>query len=54
MIADAGGLGAWPQRDGTAILTPHPGEMARLTGLPRAKCSATASAWRAAMPCSTA
>lgn len=33
MIADAGGLDAWPQRDGAAILTPHPGEMARLTGL---------------------
>lgn len=33
MIADAGGLDAWPQRDSAAILTPHPGEMARLTGL---------------------
>lgn len=33
MIADAGGLDAWPQRDGAALLTPHPGEMARLTGL---------------------
>ncbi|BFH13598.1 NAD(P)H-hydrate dehydratase [Paenibacillus melissococcoides] len=33
MIAEAGGLDAWPQRDGAAILTPHPGEMARLTGL---------------------
>jgi len=33
MIADAGGLGAWPRRPGPAILTPHPGEMARLADL---------------------
>lgn len=36
MIADAdgGGLGSWPRRAAPAILTPHPGEMARLAGLP--------------------
>src|SRR5690606_13547202 len=33
MIADSGGLGSWPKRAAPAILTPHPGEMARLAGL---------------------
>lgn len=33
MIADAGDFGAWPKRTHPAILTPHPGEMARLAGL---------------------
>ena len=34
MIAEAGGLAGWPKREGAAILTPHPGEMARLASLP--------------------
>lgn len=33
MIAAAGDFGQWPKRSLPAILTPHPGEMARLTGL---------------------
>ncbi|WP_019532624.1 bifunctional ADP-dependent NAD(P)H-hydrate dehydratase/NAD(P)H-hydrate epimerase [Paenibacillus ginsengihumi] len=35
MIADAPDFAAWKRRSGAAaVLTPHPGEMARLTGLP--------------------
>lgn len=34
MIADdASAAGAWPERGAPTIVTPHPGEMARLTGL---------------------
>jgi NAD(P)H-hydrate epimerase len=32
MLADAGDFAGWPRRD-AAVLTPHPGEMARLAGL---------------------
>jgi len=31
-LAEAGDFADWPQRPGAAILTPHPGEMARLCG----------------------
>jgi hydroxyethylthiazole kinase-like uncharacterized protein yjeF len=33
-LAEAGDFAAWPKRPGTAVLTPHPGEMARLAGIP--------------------
>lgn len=32
MLADAGGLHGWPARPSATVLTPHPGEMARITG----------------------
>lgn len=32
MIADSPDFGSWRKRNGTVILTPHPGEMARLLG----------------------
>lgn len=35
IAADAGDFAAWPRRRGAAtVLTPHPGEMARLAGVP--------------------
>lgn len=37
ILAAAGGLAAWPRRDTPTVLTPHPGEMARLTGLQTAE-----------------
>ncbi|WP_410771050.1 NAD(P)H-hydrate dehydratase [Fontibacillus sp. BL9] len=33
ILAAAGGPAAWRRRDAATVLTPHPGEMARLTGL---------------------
>lgn len=33
ILAAAGGPAAWPRRDAATVLTPHPGEMSRLTGL---------------------
>ncbi len=33
MLADAGDFAEWPRREAAAVLTPHPGEMARLAGL---------------------
>lgn len=33
IIADSGGLHAWPARPAATVLTPHPGEMARLCKL---------------------
>jgi NAD(P)H-hydrate epimerase len=33
ILADSRGLSQWPSRRATAIITPHPGEMARLTGM---------------------
>ncbi len=37
ILAAAGAPAAWPRRDAAAILTPHPGEMARLAGLSTAE-----------------
>lgn len=34
LLADAADFAAWPRRPGVAVLTPHPGEMARLAGMP--------------------
>ncbi|WP_334077468.1 NAD(P)H-hydrate dehydratase [Paenibacillus sanfengchensis] len=36
-ILAASGFAAWPRRDAATVLTPHPGEMARLTGLTTAE-----------------
>lgn len=37
ILAAAGGLAAWQRRDAATVLTPHPGEMARLAGLSTAE-----------------
>ncbi|CAM4414904.1 MULTISPECIES: NAD(P)H-hydrate dehydratase [Paenibacillus] len=37
ILAAAGGLAAWKRRDAATVLTPHPGEMARLAGLATAE-----------------
>ncbi|RCX18086.1 NAD(P)H-hydrate epimerase [Fontibacillus phaseoli] len=37
ILAAAGGPAAWRRRDAATVLTPHPGEMARLTGLETAE-----------------
>jgi NAD(P)H-hydrate epimerase len=37
MLADAADFPAWPRRAAATVLTPHPGEMARLAGLPTAE-----------------
>ncbi|RUT31654.1 NAD(P)H-hydrate dehydratase [Paenibacillus zeisoli] len=37
MLAAAGGPAAWKRRDAAAVLTPHPGEMARLAGVSTAE-----------------
>lgn len=37
ILAAANGLAAWQRRDAATILTPHPGEMARLAGLSTAE-----------------
>lgn len=37
ILAAADGLAAWKRRDAATILTPHPGEMARLAGLTTAE-----------------
>ncbi|UVI27578.1 NAD(P)H-hydrate dehydratase [Paenibacillus spongiae] len=34
MIADAEGFASWPVRQAPTVFTPHPGEMARLSGIP--------------------
>jgi len=34
LLAEAADFAAWPRRPGGVVLTPHPGEMARLAGLP--------------------
>ncbi|TYA11772.1 NAD(P)H-hydrate dehydratase [Paenibacillus faecis] len=36
-ILAASGFAAWPRREAATVLTPHPGEMARLTGLTTAE-----------------
>lgn len=43
MLADAGKAGPrdWGRRSAATILTPHPGEMGRLLGMPTPKCSVT-------------
>lgn len=33
-LAEAGDFAAWPKRPDATVFTPHPGELARLTGLP--------------------
>ncbi|MBB6730425.1 NAD(P)H-hydrate dehydratase [Cohnella zeiphila] len=33
LLAEASGFAEWPRRPGGVVLTPHPGEMARLAGL---------------------
>ncbi|WP_209863588.1 NAD(P)H-hydrate dehydratase [Paenibacillus shirakamiensis] len=37
ILAAAGGLAAWKRRESATILTPHPGEMARLAGVSTAE-----------------
>ncbi|MGG3278750.1 ADP-dependent NAD(P)H-hydrate dehydratase, partial [Paenibacillus macerans] len=37
ILAATGGLAAWKRRDAATVLTPHPGEMARLAGLATAE-----------------
>ena len=44
MVVDADALnclaaGAWPEKLGPRVLTPHPGEMSRLVGMPVSGCS---------------
>lgn len=40
MLADAPDFAAWPKREAATVLTPHPGEMARLAGLTTAEVQA--------------